>query len=533
LSCLASNKFDVLDGPASSWESTPLAARFLEGALLFTFVVHLLGMLSMLLLLPGLPGGSNALVNSRAIYIAEHPWIWRLGWFPWQLTALSDLLLSLALCRTPWIRKLPAACALVATISGIIPDQVGQAVWISHGVHLAQNAVASGNITTYANFETSTFRLIAGFGTIGYLLGALGWTWCFASARTWSRILTRISWPLWSFFALATVCIYLPEPWRPAPILVSLGNALAFVLLMIWFFLIAERVWARSRPQTATGRYAPWRHPNRSLFGKLCDLTANSHLLRAFGEQLAVLSLRSDVTDVVYINFLVEAARLLPLLPPGLELQRLCPNNDFALFTCLTYRHGHLGPSLLGPFRGLFPSPIQSNWRIYVTSPNLCNGIYFVSTCINSTPHALAARLLAEGLPMHVSKHAELGRAPDGSLSITLETGAGTAPDLHAALKLSPDKTLPTQWQTCFTDYASFLSYCVPQDRALSCQPFYNRLSRQEIALGISLESCIPLTGEVSSKMLERLVGKAEPVCFLVPNVKFHLTAEIHETLDG
>jgi hypothetical protein len=533
LSCPASTKFDVLKGPASIPETAPRAARFLEGALLFTFVAHLLAIVSMLFLLPGLPGGSNALVNSRAFYIAEHPWIWRLGWFPWQLTALSDLLLSLALWRTAWIKKFPAACAVVATISGIIPDQVGQANWISHGVHLAQDAVATGDFAHYASFESSTFRLIAGFGTIGYLLGALGWTWCFSSAGIWSRNLTRISWPLWSLFALAMVCIYLPESWRPAPMFVSLGNALAFVLLMIWFFFVAERVWARSRPQTATGRYAPWRHPNRNLFGKLCDVIANSHLLRAFGERLAVLSLRSNVTDVVYINLLVEASQLLPLVPPGLELQRLGPNNDYALFSCLTYRHGHLGPSLLGPFRRLLASPIQSNWRIYVTSPNGVDGIYFVSTGINSTPHALAARLLAEGLPMHVSQHAELGRAPDDSITISLESGAGTGPDLRTTLKFSADKKLPAQWRTCFNDYASFLIYCVPQDRALSCQPFYHRLTRQEISLGIPLESCIPLSGQVSSKTLETLVGKVEPVCFLVPKVNFHLTAEIHEPLRG
>jgi hypothetical protein len=241
--------------------------------------------------------------------------------------------------------------------------------------------------------------------------------------------------------------------------------------------------------------------------------------------------LRSDVTDVVYINYLVKAPRLLPLVPPGLELQCLGPNYDYALFTCLTYRHGNLGPSLLGPLRRLLPSPIQSNWRIYVTSPNGCGGIYFVSTAINSTPHALAARLLAEGLPMHVSQHAELRRAADDSLSIVLEPGEGTAPDLRATLKSSGDKDLPTDWRACFADYRSFLSYCVPQDRALSCQPFYNRLTRQEISLGIPLESCIPLTGHVSSKTLERLVGNAEPVCFMVPKVNFHLTAEIRETL--
>jgi hypothetical protein len=507
------------------------AARFLECALAFTFVVHLLGMISMVLLLPGLPGGSQPLISARAQYVAQQPWLWRLGWFPWQLTAFSDLLLGLALWRTPWIKKIPAALTLVATVFGMIPDQVGQALWISQGVRLAQNAVATGDLTEYANFEPSKFRLIAGFGTIGYLLGALGWTWCFAGAGTWSRRLSWLSWLLWGLFALATICIYLPESRRPAPIFVSMGNAVAFVLLMIWLFLVSERVWSRSRPQARTGRYAPWRHPNRGVLGKLCDIIGNSHLLRAFGEPLAIFSLKSDVTDVVYINYLAEASQLLPLVPPGLELQRVGPHNEYALFTCLTYRHGHLGPPSLGPFRRLLPSPIQSNWRIYVTSPGRSDGVFFVSTCISSTFHALAARILAEGLPMHVPQQSELGRAPDDSTSVTLEPGAGTSPDLRATLKPSADRALPAPWRACFTDYAGFLSYCVPQDRGLSCQPFYNRLTRQEISLGISIESCIPLTGEVFSKTLKGLFGDVQPVCFLVPKVNFCFNSEIHERI--
>jgi hypothetical protein len=134
---------------------------------------------------------------------------------------------------------------------------------------------------------------------------------------------------------------------------------------------------------------------------------------------------------------------------------------------------------------------------------------------------------------MHVSQDANLGRAADDSVSITLDPGAGTGPDLRATLKSSADKILPSQWRKCFADYATFLSYCVPQDRALSCQPFYNRLTRQEISLGIPLESCIPLTSQVSSKTLDALVGNVEPVCFMVPRVDFHLSAEIYETLNG
>src|SRR4051812_11673033 len=86
------------------------AGRFLEQALLLSLVLHLLAMLGMaLLLLPGMPGGNYADVAGRMVYVADHPWLWRLGWLPWQLTALSDLLLALALLRAPAISRLPAA----------------------------------------------------------------------------------------------------------------------------------------------------------------------------------------------------------------------------------------------------------------------------------------------------------------------------------------------------------------------------------------------------------------------------------------
>src|SRR5215510_1467177 len=75
---------------------------FLERVLLFSFCIHGIAMLSMLFfLLAGLPGGLNGSA-ARMAYVANFPWLWRLGWFPWQLTALSDLLVSLAFLRTRW-----------------------------------------------------------------------------------------------------------------------------------------------------------------------------------------------------------------------------------------------------------------------------------------------------------------------------------------------------------------------------------------------------------------------------------------------
>ena len=53
-------------------------------------------------------------------------------WLPWQLTAVSDLLLAVAL-RTPWIPRFAAWAVLVLTIAAVIPDQ--GAVFMDHPGH--------------------------------------------------------------------------------------------------------------------------------------------------------------------------------------------------------------------------------------------------------------------------------------------------------------------------------------------------------------------------------------------------------------
>ncbi len=293
--------------------------------------------------------------------------------------------------------------------------------------------------------------------------------------------------------------------------------------------LVAERVLRRARPDEPHGRMAPWRHPWPGLAGRAIDAIADSRFVRAFCEWLPLVRLRSDITDVIYANYLVDAERLLPLVPPGLELQRLGRGGHLALFTSLTYRHGHFGPALFGPLRRLLPSPVQSNWRIYVRDPQTgLDGIYFVTNAITSTPHALGARMLSEGMPMHVPRRGAVVAAKDGSFTVTLDRGTGTAPDLEARLRPTAAE-LPAAWDDCFASYRDFLAYCVPQDRALSAQPWYGRITRQEIRLGIPLEECEPLQGEVRSRAAEQYVGGTAALCFRVPRVAFRFDRERYD----
>lgn len=509
-------------------QSIPGAARLLELSLLFTFVIHAVAMVSMAsLLLPGMPGGGTSSDAERVEYIAAHAWLWRLGWFPWQLTALSDILLGVALLRTKWIPKLPAVVTIILTALAVVPDQTGQILWMTQGTLLAEEAARTGDITKYLSFEGTIFQLTAAWGALFYTLGALGWTWCFVAAGVWNRALTWISTITWSIFAFVSVGPLLPMEWRPAPSIISTSNALGFLLLQVWFAAILESVLRRSRPDAPHGRYVLWRSPNKGVMGRTFNLLGNSRFGRYCCEFVPSVGFSSDITDVIYINYLVEARRLEPYVPQGLELQRLGPDGRYALFTFLTYRHGHFGPSLLGPLRRLLPSPVQTNWRIHVTDPQSgLQGVYFLTNAISSTLHALTARLLAEGMPMHVLSRGEVKAGRDGTFSLLLDPGRGSAPDAEGTLRPSAAQPLAPPWSECFSSFHDFLAYCVPQDRALSTQPWRARVTRQEINLGISLDSCEPLDGEIASRAAQNIVGDAKPLCFRVARVAFRFSGE-------
>jgi hypothetical protein len=483
-----------------------------------------------LLLIPGLPGG-GANPDERIAYVAHHPWLWRLGWLPWQLSALFDLLTGVALVGTAWVPRLPALLTLLVTLVAVAFDQWGEGLWTISGPDLAALALNASDPSIYLTFEAEVYRLTVAWGASLYLLMALGWTWCFAAAGTWSRGLTVLSTVTWSSLAAGSAVLLLPDAWRPASAVITAANGIGFLLLLAWFAWVTELVLRRSRPNTSHGRLAPWRHPWRGPVGRMLDTLANGRLARAYCEWMPPVSFLSDITDVIYCNYLVEASQVESLVPVGLELQRLGPDGRYALFTFLTYRHGHFGPALLGPLRRLLPSPVHSNWRIHVRHASTGReGIYFVTNAIDSTPHALAARLLSEGMPMHVLQRAAVSRESAGHFEVLLDPGPGSAPDAKAELSPGPAE-LPPNWAECFSSFEAFLAYCVPQDRAFSAQPWYDRITRQEIHLGIPLSSCEPLRGVVRSRAAAAIVGDAPAVCFRVARVAFRFDREQYDRL--
>src|SRR6202142_481520 len=193
------------------------ADRMLARALILNFAIHGLALLSMVaLLLPALPGGSTHADADRIAIIAAHPWRFRAGWFPWQLCAVADLFLAVAMVRVRWLPRVGAAFVLALTLAAVVPDQWAQAVWITRGVELART-----DPDAYLAFERKIFPLTAAWGALFYTLAALGWTYCFARAGTWSRALTILSVPLWTTMLIAVTSPIWPSAIRPSARFVS------------------------------------------------------------------------------------------------------------------------------------------------------------------------------------------------------------------------------------------------------------------------------------------------------------------------
>ncbi len=479
------------------------------------------------LLLPSMPG-SGAPDVARIAYIAARPWLFRLGWLPWHMAALADLYLAVALLRVAWVPRLPAVATLVLTLAALVPDQGSQILWVTRGVALAQEAVRTGDPRPYLAFEAPVFVAAAGWAGTLYTLAGVGWTVCLWPATRGRPAYAWLCGITWTSFAVFSAVPLLPSALHLPSVVVAVGNAVDFVLLLVWMAAATEIVLRRARPTTASGIHAPWRHPARGLVGRLIAGLAESRLARASCRALPVVSFASDITDVIYVNYLVPAERLLTLVPAGLELQRLGPGGRFALFTFLTYQHGHFGPRRLGPLRRLFPSPVHTNWRIHVLDPRTGHrGVHFVTNAIGNVAQALGARLMSEGMPMHLLDHGEVTRSPEGAIHVSLDPGAGTAPD--AEMHLRPRGSvehLAAPWNACFARYRDLLAYAVPQDRAMATQPWQGTVSRQEIDLGIPLDACEPLEGEVRSRAARAIVGEAEPLCFRVAKVSLLFTGE-------
>lgn len=522
----------------------------LEAAFWFAIAAHGAGLVTMaLLLMPGMPGGLIP-DSQRIAYIANNALVWRLGWLPWQLSADSDLAIALALLpmsRVPLFWKI---LVFAFTLAAIAPDQIGQFYWVCQGPELAARALSSNDPGIYLKFEAPIYEMVCAWAALLYTVLALAWTFAFIKAGLIGRALAKFSWLLWGLSFLCSL-MFLGSKVVPIPFwLLAISNAVFFSGLMLWFAAVTENIIRKTRPEELWGRQAKWRPPSSITGSSLIALIGQSCFLRRIFEFVPPLPLASRIEQVIYINYLLPAELLEPLVPPHLELQRLGPEGNYALFTALSFRHHQFGPQLFGPLRKFMLTGFVSNWRIHVQDPvSKLSGIYFITNISDNLLMSLGARILSEAMPMHLAQSCMMQELSEGKFRLEIKPADGSAQDLQADLELvetaepskPADSSKPTDpaalaelscpgfdgaWLECFETFADFLAYCVPQERAIASQPFLNRISYQEIRLGIPLSECKPLTGTISSQSISRLVLNTPPVIFLAPALEFRFNKE-------
>jgi uncharacterized protein DUF2071 len=511
--------------------------RRLSGWLAAWIAAHAAAVTAMALLLaPAFEVTAGTL--ERAAYVAAHPWRWRLGWLPWQLCALVDVGFSVALWRWLVARSARrgagwALAALVATLIAVIPDQWGEAVLSLRLPALAEQALHQpAAAAAYRRVEAWALLMTGTCGGTGYLVMTAAWI---AAVRQAAQPLRLRA------FTVVGVAMFVPflaAAWltfaaRDAAGLEGLAaaapvNALAFGMLLVWGLLLADALGRIHRADHPAADEAAHRLVwPRTRWGRAAVAVAASGGCRDLARSVPWITLVSDIRDVVYLNWLVPTERVSRWLPPPLRLHEI---DGLTAVSILTYAHGGFGPAFLGPLRRILPSPLQSNWRLYLEPPDGAterDAIYFFKTVLSSPPHALLSRVLADGLPAQLAGHFTHRR--DGHRIVTvLEPDGGGAPDLHAAVEEGDGRTLPTAFAARFHGWEAAVRYLVEQNRAVSVVASLGCVLESRIDIPIAVAEVVParIVGRVECAFLAEVVAGAEPFAFVVPRVAFRALGE-------
>ena len=274
-----------------------------------------------------------------------------------------------------------------------------------------------------------------------------------------------------------------------------------------------------------------YRHPRAGwpgrLFAALANCTRFAKVRQAVMSRLPFLTLHSDVRDVVYVSWLVDAAAAQRLLPAGVTLWQ---RGGKTPFTVLTYRHGHFGPALLGPLRKLLPSPLQSNWRLYLdhtpAGAPAVPCVYFLKNIMDSLPHALGTRLFSDILPSHLADNMTL-EVTATQARCTITPGVGSAPLLDVQADIMAEHGLDADWQAPFGNWHDAVAFLACQDAAIAHVPRNGKLVFGEIDLPVDVDQVQALTAlRADCGLLGQLPPLSTPFAFLVPEVAFKALSE-------
>lgn len=546
--------------------------RRLLAAMAFFLVVHALALVAMgAILMRGIGPAGDVASFERAHFIAANPWLWRLGWLPWQLCALSDLLVCVLLMDWTRVRGgFGWACvSLVLVLAAAIPEQWSEWRMITEQVQVAA-AVVRGEapIAAHAELEQHLLIVTGSFSATVYVLMTGAWMLAIRSA---SRAVAppagrgnqsavdqrRGAWPGW--LALALLLVFLGAcasnwlgqiPGDDAAswyAVASACNGIAFPGLIAWTLYYTGWLGELERRARGIAPATAARWPTRP--GRIAGLVSRAlaplavwdgvrDLMRVMLRPLPFLHMVSDVRDVVYLSWLVPVERVRHLVDERLQLD---VRDDLTAVSILTYRHGHFGLRIMGPARRLTPSPVQSNWRLYLQPPSgeqSSEGIAFFANAIDNPLYCLGARLMADGLPVHLLSSARHERDGD-TVRTELAPGDGSAPDLHTVVReVEAGETdaygLPPAFAERFADWHAAVDYLVRQERGERIHEAVGLRSVSAISIPIDPAQARPAVLEqLKSETLVELTADCDGLAFVVPEVKFSALGERWRPLSG
>lgn len=274
-------------------------------------------------------------------------------------------------------------------------------------------------------------------------------------------------------------------------------------------------------------------HPRAGAVGHVLNLLVNSRRLaacrRAVLSHLPFAVLESDVTDVIYATWMVDVRKAATFAPAGAQLWQCQGKTPF---TILCYRHGHFGPRFAGPLRRVFPSPLQSNWRLYLeqpmpAAPQLAT-VAFVQNVFSSAVYAASTRLFSDALPSHLAACFEL--VVDAQTAcVRIDPGLGSAPQLAMTLKRGCEPELPPAFRGMFKSWGEAVERLASQEAAVVEVVSAGAVALATISLPVAVERIEPLqldTRALRCPMLDKMGASSEAFGFLLPKVRFSALSE-------
>ena len=182
-----------------------------------------------------------------------------------------------------------------------------------------------------------------------------------------------------------------------------------------------------------------------------------------------MVEFRSDITEVVYVNYLVPVARWLRFVPPGFRCSSQAGGPRWACLR-LTYRHGDFEAGVFQTLRRLCGSRCSLTGEFMSATTAPANKGLLRHDAVTTALCTPGAR------PDPVNRYADAFRAVGdprrrlAACKVVLEPGTGQRPGC-SWIWSSADRSYGP-WAQCFADcMPAMLHYAVPQNRAPSTLP--------------------------------------------------------------